>query len=126
MGAVLEPTTAMGPYTTEARRESFYLGNHPEHPRLRPRPDGVALPAADVPAVLASLDQVEAHLRLASPYEPTPQADDEIAVYRDDDHVVLPAAPDGWLIVYGRDQEQTSVIEICYSHLRALRTALAR
>lgn len=61
MGAVLEPTPAMGRYSTEARGESFYLAAHPG-PRFQTRPDGAAVAIGDVPAVLAALDQIRDHL----------------------------------------------------------------
>lgn len=123
MGAILEPTAAMGPYSTEARGESFYLGTHPEDPRMRPRPDGVALPAGDVPAVLAALDQIRGHLANAPGLDPGP-AGDAPRVYRDGDLVVLAGESGGWLHVYGRDRARTSTVEIAYGRVAELRAAL--
>ncbi|MEU0181454.1 hypothetical protein ABZ312_09720 [Streptomyces sp. NPDC006207] len=64
MGAIQEPTPAMGPYRTEVRRESFYLTAHgPTEGFAARRVDAHALrvPADHAPLILAALDQVTGH-----------------------------------------------------------------
>lgn len=65
MGAIQEPTSYMGPYGVEVRRESFYLtvtGDHGEYDHIDGDPNTLRVPADHVPHVLASLDQVTGHL----------------------------------------------------------------
>lgn len=115
MGSILEATPEMGPYRVEARRESFYL-NSPQ--TFRPTGDGVALPTADQPAVLAALDQVAAFLR-----NRVPDGGRNVTLHRDGGMLAITGGD--WLHVYGCDQGQTGCIEIEYTHLHALRSALA-
>jgi hypothetical protein len=64
MGAIQEPTSDMGPYGVEVRRESFYLnatGDPGEYNHVDGEPDTLSLPADHVPYVLAALDQVTGH-----------------------------------------------------------------
>ncbi|QPL14149.1 hypothetical protein QEH48_gp120 [Streptomyces phage TurkishDelight] len=63
MGACLEPTPDMGPYRVEMRGQSFYLTRIDAPPESRVDRYEAALPAEDVPALLAALEQVTAHPR---------------------------------------------------------------
>ncbi|MFI6179798.1 hypothetical protein ACIA8R_29935 [Nonomuraea sp. NPDC051191] len=56
MGAIQQPTPAMGPYRVETRSQSFYLTAPKD--RLTNTATTWSIPATDVPSVLAALDQV--------------------------------------------------------------------
>lgn len=56
MGAILQPTHAMGAWTVETRRESAYVHGD----TLVRRGHGFAIPLADRPQVLAAVDQIMA------------------------------------------------------------------
>ncbi|MEU9576297.1 hypothetical protein [Streptomyces chilikensis] len=56
MGAIQEPTEAMGPYRVEIRGESFYLTRVDCAPDLRKGHHEAAIPATDVPTLIAALD----------------------------------------------------------------------
>ncbi|MFE7480008.1 hypothetical protein [Streptomyces sp. NPDC057552] len=63
MGAIQEPTPEMGPYRVEMRSESFYLTRteaDAETTAARTRYEA-KVPTADLPALLAALDQVLTH-----------------------------------------------------------------
>ncbi len=64
MGAIQEPTPAMGPYRTEIRGESFYLNVSGPTATLAARRDDrdtLRVPVDHVPHLLATFDQVTAH-----------------------------------------------------------------
>ncbi|MFE4635069.1 hypothetical protein ACFRJ1_17065 [Streptomyces sp. NPDC056773] len=61
MGAIQQPTTKMKPYAVEVRRESFYLNRAAEGTSRFGR-YAARVPAADVAAILAALQQVKGHL----------------------------------------------------------------
>ncbi|MER7477404.1 hypothetical protein ABTX60_07075 [Streptomyces sp. NPDC126510] len=63
MGALQEPTAAMGPYRVEIRGESFYLNriDAPAGVVTQPGRYEVTVPVADAPQIPAALDQVTGH-----------------------------------------------------------------
>ncbi|MGA4995874.1 hypothetical protein [Nonomuraea bangladeshensis] len=60
MGACLEPTPQMGPFTVEMRGESFLLGCHRDHLAIAPDHEW-SIPIGQLPALVAAFDQVRAH-----------------------------------------------------------------
>lgn len=121
MGAILDLPAEAAPYGAEARSESFYL-NSPN--RFRPIDGGVAVRADDLPAVLAALDAVTdwgTHVWVAGPLPVSPDA--SVTARREGDLITVLGGD--WLHVYSADLEATGCIEITYSHLGALRDALA-
>ncbi|GAA4082965.1 hypothetical protein [Actinomadura miaoliensis] len=125
MGVVLDPTPEMEGYRVEARRESFYLYSPPDL-RFRVTQEGFAFPAGDRAAVRAALEQMRTWLD-----DPATVTDDyttvheELPVWRDGEEILV-RGDAGWLVVYGCDQPRTSALEVVYSHLDALRSALSR
>ncbi|UQA95646.1 hypothetical protein [Streptomyces halobius] len=127
MGAIQQPTTAMGPYKTEIRRESFYLtvtGPTAELRAERVDRDTMRVPVADVPCILAALDQVTGHLAWRE-WTGAPRTG-TVAVTRDGDSLLIrPGAP-----VYDQrwDDEQgddTNVMtEVAYEDVDDLRAQL--
>lgn len=142
MGGILEPTGEMGPFSTEVRRESFYWNRSGEGGRRLDR-YSAQMPAEDVPAFLAALDQVTSQGRWTDwqdagarePLEGTswvlpPDEEGEApypdwVVTRQDASIVIrgpwivgpgDGAMPGENLVYG---------EIAYSDVEALRRALA-
>lgn len=93
MGAIQEPTRAMGPYATEIRRESFYLtciaGATGAAGPNRINEQTLRIPASHAAFLLAALDQVRAHLGWQS-WQMTGQAERQgITVTRDGDYLLL-------------------------------------
>lgn len=113
MSAILEPTPTMGPYRVTARSESVYL--HTVDDRLLADADVWTVPAGDVSAVLAALDQAgdnPAYTQERAAITPDPDA--EFAVSHDGDR----------LTVRGPGHLYTTTAELEYRHLPALRAAL--
>lgn len=59
MGMCLDPTPEMGDFSTEVRRESFWLRGVEVHSGDH----GAEFMLADIPKIRAALDQVEEHLK---------------------------------------------------------------
>lgn len=81
MGYVAEPDPAMGEYSVEVRRESFYLrGSGERHAiyiyesPIRHGTGTAELLIEDIPKIRAALDQVERHLAGGPDILPTPAA----------------------------------------------------
>ncbi|MGI5292948.1 hypothetical protein ACQEVF_57895 [Nonomuraea polychroma] len=119
MGACLHPTPEMGPFSVEARRESFYLNAASavllitakgEEPRCQWR-----IADTHAAALVAALDQVMAHPSFAE-HDHDPE----------DGHQVR--RRDGWLDVdgvgYPYQDPEYAAVELEYRHVRALRAAL--
>jgi hypothetical protein len=62
MGMCLEPTPAMGDFSTEVRRESFYLRGPVEAYEGDGGGGVIEVNITDIAAIRAALDQVEAYL----------------------------------------------------------------
>ncbi|GGZ73209.1 hypothetical protein ACFOOM_00960 [Streptomyces echinoruber] len=140
MGAIQEPTPAMGPYWVEIRGESFYLtrGNAPAGVVTQPGRHEVVVPAGDAPHILAALDQVAAHPqwqrwpRPAEGEQPDtswtrapggqgPAADPHWTVTLDGDRLHLR----GPWVVYHETHRHLLGTELCYRDVPQLRDALA-
>ncbi|WP_414167249.1 hypothetical protein ACMATS_06455 [Streptoverticillium reticulum] len=61
MGAIQQPTKAMGPYRIEIRSESFYLTRTDAKGCASPDRHTATVPASDAPALIASFAQVASH-----------------------------------------------------------------
>lgn len=136
MGACLDPTPAMRRYRVEMRNESFILTRTYASSATRVTRFAAALPAPDVHAVLAALEQVTTH----------PQWDRWDRMDRPDDPTAWTADPDGagetagpdwrvtldveelsitgpWVVSHERDLWSA---EIAYRDTEALQTALCK
>lgn len=139
MGAIQQPTPAMGPYHVEMRSESFYLTRADADPGTMSAPGRyeAKVPAGDVPALLASLDQVTEHPwwekweRPVDGAEPDtswalppgsegPLADAHWTVTSDGDAILIKGP---WIVWYEPDRS-IATTEICYRDLAELREAL--
>lgn len=94
MGAIQEPTPAMGPYRTEVRRESFYLYGDTSSTQASDGPKRVdehtlRVPAEHVANVLAALDQVRSHASWQMWRETGEHERQGITISRQGDHVLL-------------------------------------
>ncbi|AIV35592.1 hypothetical protein [Streptomyces sp. CCM_MD2014] len=135
MGACLEPTPAMRRYRVESSGQSFYLTRTAASPATHESRFHAVLPAPDLDAILAALDQVTSHPdwarweeagRLAEPDtswtikpgEDGPAAPSAWAVERDREALYL-SGP--WIT--GHEYDRWSA-EIPYSELEDLRKAL--
>ncbi|MFE0877301.1 hypothetical protein ACFW4X_21000 [Streptomyces smyrnaeus] len=137
MGTIQQPTPEMGPYSTEVRRESFYLNraNNDAHGVVhRVNRYAVTLPSADRAALLATLAQVTGHRAwkewqksnpapldpewLLPPDGSAPTPPGEWTVERDNDTITLRGP---WLVHADHEYMNT---EIAYESVTALRAAL--
>ncbi|MEV5136261.1 MULTISPECIES: hypothetical protein [Streptomyces] len=139
MGAIQQPTPAMGPYIVEMRTESFYLTRTDADPACTAAPARyeAKVPAEDVPALLASFEQVMDH-----PWWEKWERPDEGA--EPDTSWALPPSGDGplpdthwtveaegdaitikgpWIVWYEPDRSIMTT-ELCYRDLAELREAL--
>lgn len=139
MGAILEPTPAMDPYRVEVRGESFYLtrGDASADVVTRPGRYEATVPVADVPQILAALDQVTGHpqwqrwTRPAEGEQPDtswtlppdkqgPAADAHWTVAVDGDRLSIR----GPWIVYHEVHRDLLGTELCYRDVTQLREAI--
>ncbi len=132
MGAIQQPTPAMGPYSIEARSESFTMrragktGDTVSH--VGTYDDGeVAFPAAEIPQILAALAQATPFAAVAVITEQGAEAEAQIARawrVRVDGDALRIAGP-VWASVEERDDEQLlAFAEIPYGRLAELRELL--
>ncbi|MEU9044117.1 hypothetical protein AB0D63_20920 [Kitasatospora sp. NPDC048343] len=61
MGAIQQPTRAMGPYAVEIRSESFYLTRTEAEVCTAPNRHEAVVPASDLPYLAAAFRQVSSH-----------------------------------------------------------------
>lgn len=114
MGAIIRLTETAAPYGAEVRSESFYL-NSPD--RFRPVDGGVAIPVGDRDAIVSALEQVSAHPAVAG-IDP----DASVSLTVDGEWIAILGGD--WLHVYGAGKDRSGCIEISYTHMGALRSAL--
>ncbi|NGO67871.1 hypothetical protein [Streptomyces boncukensis] len=129
MGAIQEPTTAMGPYRTEIRGESFYLTVYGPTETLGARRvdrHALSVPAAHAPHILAALEQVTAHKGWKD-WNGTPRTG-AVTVTREGDDLILrvdePVYPQEWNDEDGADTSLST--EIAYWDVDDLREQVAR
>lgn len=133
MGAMLEPTDAMGPWHVEVRRESAYLygadpywrpgdGPAPDHTMRVAKGVGFAVPVADRDMVIAALGQITAY----------PTYRFRAAAHAPDEDCWAVETVDGWIrlhgpvIVFGSSEPWRigGCVELEYRHIPALSAVL--
>lgn len=139
MGAIQEPTPAMGPYRVEIRSESFYLNRSDASAGVVTRPSRyeATVPVTDAPQILAALDQVTGHPqwkrwpRPAEGEQPDtswtfppdkqgPAADAHWTVTVDGDRLSIR----GPWVVYHESHRNLLGTELCYWDVSQLREAI--
>lgn len=141
MGAIQDPTPAMGPYTIEARRESFRLhrAGRPGDPvaALGPYDDGeLYLPFTELPEILAALAQAASCAALAPAPRPTTEPDNaeviarrwrvevDMKTTREIRRGTLTISGPCWVSVEDREGAPHAHLEVPYTRLPNLRALL--
>ncbi|WP_433513831.1 hypothetical protein ACQP2T_61505 [Nonomuraea sp. CA-143628] len=122
MGAILEPTPEMGPFTCEARGESFCLGCHRDY--LAVTPDRVwSIPASQVPALFAAFDQIRAFPAYAADL----QAGGDVPAHNiemRDQHVHVEGLGHAYLGDASTQDWPYRTVEVLYRHVQTLQDAI--
>ena len=128
MGAIQQPTAAMGPYGTEIRKESFYLTVSAPTVTFYAQlhgDQGVRVPVSHAKHLLAALDQVTGH-RGWREWNGTPSTGN-VAVTPDGDHLVIvfdaSVHEQKWADEEGADSSIST--EVAYWDVADLRAQLA-